>query len=61
MKIKFKSQPYQTAAVEAVVDCFEGQPNTDAVQSAISSNVGRKQMSARTCSGSAYSAGPVMN
>ena len=28
MKIKFKSQPYQTAAVEAVVDCFEGQPNT---------------------------------
>ncbi|MFV1465200.1 MULTISPECIES: type III restriction-modification system endonuclease [unclassified Phaeobacter] len=30
MKIKFKSQPYQTAAVEAVVDCFEGQPNTAA-------------------------------
>jgi type III restriction enzyme len=28
MKIKFKTQPYQTAAVEAVVDCFEGQPNT---------------------------------
>jgi len=28
MKIKFKSQPYQTAAVEAVVDCFEGQSNT---------------------------------
>lgn len=26
MKIKFKSQPYQTAAVEAVVDCFQGQP-----------------------------------
>ena len=30
MKIKFKSQPYQTAAVEAVADCFEGQPNTAA-------------------------------
>ncbi len=30
MKIKFKSQDYQTAAVEAVVDCFEGQPNTAA-------------------------------
>ena len=30
MKIKFKSQAYQTAAVEAVVDCFEGQPNTAA-------------------------------
>ena len=28
MKIKFKSQPHQTAAVAAVVDCFEGQPNT---------------------------------
>lgn len=26
MKLKFKKQPYQTAAVEAVVDCFEGQP-----------------------------------
>ena len=27
MKLKFKIQPYQTAAVESVVDCFEGQPN----------------------------------
>lgn len=26
MKLKFKVQPYQTAAVESVVDCFEGQP-----------------------------------
>ena len=26
MKIKFKSQTYQTAAVDAVVDCFQGQP-----------------------------------
>ena len=26
MKLKFKVQPYQTAAVEAVVDCFAGQP-----------------------------------
>jgi type III restriction enzyme len=25
MKLKFKTQPYQTAAVEAVVDCFKGQ------------------------------------
>ncbi|WP_411975532.1 type III restriction-modification system endonuclease [Sulfitobacter faviae] len=29
MKIKFKSQPYQTLAVDAVVDCFEGQPRQD--------------------------------
>jgi len=26
MKLKFKVQPYQTNAVNAVVDCFEGQP-----------------------------------
>ena len=26
MKLKFKKQAYQTLAVEAVVDCFEGQP-----------------------------------
>jgi type III restriction enzyme len=26
MKLKFKIQPYQTAAMQAVVDCFKGQP-----------------------------------
>ncbi|MDR2365155.1 MAG: hypothetical protein LBD68_04770, partial [Zoogloeaceae bacterium] len=26
MKLKFKTQAYQTAAVEAVTDCFKGQP-----------------------------------
>ncbi len=26
MKLKFKVQPYQTNAVNAVVDCFAGQP-----------------------------------
>ncbi|MDD5035095.1 MAG: hypothetical protein PHE55_10080 [Methylococcaceae bacterium] len=26
MKLKFKTQAYQTAAVQAVVDCFRGQP-----------------------------------
>lgn len=30
MKIQFKVQPYQTAAVEAVIDCFTGQPYQDA-------------------------------
>lgn len=29
MKLKFKVQPYQTSAVESVVDCFEGQPKVD--------------------------------
>ena len=28
MKLKFKVQPYQTHAVESVVDCFAGQPMT---------------------------------
>ena len=33
MKLKFKTQAYQTAAVQAVVDCFKGQPpaNPEAV------------------------------
>jgi len=26
MKLKFKTQAFQTAAVQAVVDCFDGQP-----------------------------------
>ncbi len=28
MKLKFKKQDYQTHAVDAVVDCFDGQPNS---------------------------------
>ncbi|HUO21162.1 MAG TPA: DEAD/DEAH box helicase family protein [Caulobacteraceae bacterium] len=31
MKLKFKVQPYQTHAVEAVVDCFGGQPMVNGV------------------------------
>ena len=30
MKLKFKTQPYQTAAGQAVVDCFKGQPPASA-------------------------------
>ncbi|WP_113479710.1 DEAD/DEAH box helicase family protein [Hyphomicrobiales bacterium] len=29
MKLKFKLQPYQTNAVDAVIDCFAGQPRND--------------------------------
>lgn len=32
MKLKFKKQAYQTNAVEAVADCFAGQPKSGAVQ-----------------------------
>nr|VFJ56506.1 MAG: hypothetical protein BECKDK2373B_GA0170837_10594 [Candidatus Kentron sp. DK]VFJ66648.1 MAG: hypothetical protein BECKDK2373C_GA0170839_11523 [Candidatus Kentron sp. DK] len=28
MKLQFKLQPFQTEAVDAVADCFAGQPNT---------------------------------
>ena len=28
MKLKFKVQPYQSDAVDAVVECFSGQPNS---------------------------------
>lgn len=31
MKLKFKVQPYQTSAVESVVDCFTGQVNTSGI------------------------------
>jgi type III restriction enzyme len=32
MKLKFKVQPYQTSAVESVVDCFAGQLNSSGIQ-----------------------------
>lgn len=32
MKLKFKIQEYQTLAVEAVVDCFKGQPHSARIQ-----------------------------
>ena len=32
MKLQFKKQAYQTNAVNAVVDCFRGQPNESSVQ-----------------------------
>lgn len=32
MKLKFKVQPYQTNAVESVVDCFAGQPKVDGLR-----------------------------
>ena len=31
MKLKFKTQAYQTAAVDSVVDCFSGQPRNDGI------------------------------
>lgn len=32
MKLQFKKQTYQAASVEAVVDCFQGQPKSTGVK-----------------------------
>lgn len=40
MKIKFKKQEYQTEAVNAVVDCFKGQPLSEGVKFRIDPGVG---------------------
>jgi len=44
MKLKFKTQAYQTAAVQAVVDCFKGQPpaSTEAISYRIDPGKARK-------------------
>jgi type III restriction enzyme len=42
MKIKFKSQPYQTMAVDAVVDCFAGQPRQDVLKYTIDPGADRQ-------------------
>lgn len=41
MKLKFKVQPYQTVAVESVVDCFAGQPNTAGVTYRVDSGIAK--------------------
>ena len=46
MKLKFKTQAYQTAAVQAVVDCFKGQP--PASNETISYRIDHGQPKART-------------
>ena len=42
MKLKFKVQPYQTSAVESVVDCFAGQVNTSGIAYRIDPGVNKK-------------------
>jgi type III restriction enzyme len=42
MKLKFKVQPYQTNAVESVVDCFAGQANTSGIVYRIDPGVNKK-------------------
>lgn len=42
MKLKFKVQPYQTSAVESVVDCFAGQVNTSGIAYRIDPGVSKR-------------------
>ncbi|UTF51791.1 DEAD/DEAH box helicase family protein [Desulfomicrobium sp. ZS1] len=42
MKLKFKVQPYQTSAVESVVDCFAGQVNTASLAYRLDPGVNKK-------------------
>ncbi len=46
MKLKFKTQAYQTAAVQAVVDCFKGQPaaSSEAIRYRIDPGKAKKGM-----------------
>lgn len=42
MKIKFKSQGYQSAAVDAIVDCFKGQPKQDNLKYMVDPGAGKQ-------------------
>jgi type III restriction enzyme len=42
MKLKFKQQAYQTDAVEAVADCFAGQPKSTGIKYTIDPGLGNK-------------------
>jgi type III restriction enzyme len=43
VKLQFKIQPYQTAAVDSVVDCFAGQPRDDGTSYLIDPGKGAQQ------------------
>jgi len=43
MKLKFKVQPYQTNAVESVVDCFAEQVNTSGIAYRIDPGVAKNR------------------
>lgn len=42
MKLKFKVQPYQTSAVESVVDCFAEQVKSTGIKYTIDAGLVRK-------------------
>ncbi|CCE25769.1 type III restriction-modification system endonuclease [Methylotuvimicrobium alcaliphilum] len=44
MKLKFKVQPYQTSAVESVINCFAGQANTSGIVYRIDPGIDKKAL-----------------
>ena len=48
MNIKFKEQDYQTKAVEAVVDCFKGQPKTVGLKYRVDPGVVKREKNRQT-------------
>ena len=44
MKLKFKKQAYQTRAVDAVVDCFKGQPDSSGIKYRIDPGYSKKKI-----------------
>ena len=42
MKLQFKTHSYQTNAVEAVVDCFAGQPFNDGISYRVDRKIARQ-------------------
>jgi len=48
MKLKFKQQAFQTDSVQAVVDCFQGQPKASGFKYAIDPGRAFKRSSVRS-------------
>jgi type III restriction enzyme len=55
MKLKFKKQPFQTDAVNAVADCFIGQPPTEGITYRIDPGKGIATMAGQTQAGFDFS------
>jgi hypothetical protein len=49
MKLKFKTQAYQTAAVQAVIDCCKGQPPASVQASSYRIDPGKARKGVEVC------------
>ncbi len=60
MKLKFKKQAYQTNAVEAVADCFTGQPQSSGIQYRVDPGLTQKGKSQRVMEDAGFRNNDVM-